>query len=124
MSSPPAPAMLSAKPSMPTLSLSPPNVGGIAGVGGGGDVPETLDAADLGTGELSEVRSGDGSRHTMLELHLASIAELYGDVAKCGIAAGRFWIAMARRSASVEPMVHAVYSGTTLACWCWGCWGC
>ncbi len=70
---------------MPTLSLSPPNVGGIAGVGGGGgDVPETLEAADLGTGELSEVRSGDGSRHTELELHLASIAELYGDVAPCG----------------------------------------
>ncbi len=82
MSSPPAPAMLSTKPSMLTLWLSPPNVGGIAGVGcGGGDGPETLDATDLGTGELSEVRSGDCSRDTMLELHLASIAELYGDIA-------------------------------------------
>ena len=106
---------------MPTPWLSPPNVGGIAGVVvGGGDVPETLDAADLGTGEPSEVRSGDGSRHTALELHLASIAELYGDVAPwpCGTAA---W--MVRRSASVEPMVHAVYSGTTPACLCC-CWGC
>ena len=111
---------------MPMFWLNPPSVGGTTGGGGGVTELATDTAAELLCRPFTELLCKDevsvGSGEGCL-LHLASIADLYGDVKSAtafgGMTCEEVLDCMLELSeltflwsVSVEPIVHAVYSWT------------